>query len=681
VSDDEILIRPVPWQPRPLRLATGRAPRRRVPKLALAVALPIVVAAGFLLAARAVEVQVQPTPDRLAVRGGPQISLGAVRLLLPGRHTVFAEKAGYVSLEAPLEVTRDPRQVARFALERLPGFLSLAVTPADGVRVSVDGTPRGVTPISPLEVSEGEHEVLLQAEGFASFTARVQMAGGGETQHLQATLKPDRAAVSFASDPPGAQVRVDGAPVGATPLTVDLSSGDRRVEVGLEGYEPQSRRIAVMVDVPLRVPVFHLEPRPGRLAVRSEPAGAAVSIGGRFRGETPIELDVAPNVAQVVRLTKAGHRPAEATVTLARGETQAVALTLPAELGEVQIASEPPDADLLIDGQPRGKAGQSLSLTAVPHEIELRLAGFEPHRVTVTPRPGFPQLVRARLQSQAERRAAATPATARSSAGHQMRLLRGGRFQMGASRREPGRRANETLREVELQRPFYIAALEVTNAQFRKWKADHSSGRFGAHDLSGEAQPVVNVTWEQAAEYCNWLSSQEGLPAAYAMRDGKLAPVAPLNTGYRLPTEAEWSRAARYPGEGQLRFPWGNALPAPPRAGNFADESARSLVAVVLQGYDDRFPATAPVGSFPPNGLGLFDLGGNVAEWVNDVYAIPPPDTPVERDPTGPPSGDLHVILGSSFLQGTVSELRLSYRDYGTKTRSDVGFRVARYAE
>ena len=129
------------------------------------------------------------------------------------------------------------------------------------------------------------------------------------------------------------------------------------------------------------------------------------------------------------------------------------------------------------------------------------------------------------------------------------------------------------------------------------------------------------------------------------------------------------------------RFPWGNALPAPPRAGNFADESARSLVAVVLQGYDDRHPATAPVGSFPPNGLGLFDLGGNVAEWVNDVYAIPPPDAPVERDPTWTADGALHVILGSSFLQGTVSELRLSYRDYGTKTRSDVGFRVARYAE
>jgi formylglycine-generating enzyme required for sulfatase activity len=680
VTDDE-LIRPVPWQPHPLRLATEPPLRRRIPRLALAAAVPVALAAGFLLAARAVEVQVQPTPDRLIVRGGLQLSLGTVRLLLPGTHTVFAEKEGYVSLDAPFEVTRDPRQVARFALERLPGLLTLGVTPASGVSVSVDGAPRGVTPLRPLELPEGEHEILLQAEGFAPFTARVRMAGGGNTQQLEATLKPDRAAVSFASDPPGAQVRVDGASVGATPLTVDLTSGNRAVEVGLEGYEPQARRIAVMVDVPLRVPVFHLEPRPGRLSVRSEPPGAAVSIDGRFRGEAPIELDVEARVPHVVRLTRAGHRPAEVTVTLARGETQPVALTLAAEQGEVQVASEPPDADLFVDGQPRGKAGQTLNLSAVAHEIELRRAGYEPHKVTVTPRPGFPQLVRARLQSQAERRAAASPANMRSATGHEMRLLRGGRFQMGASRREPGRRANETLREVELQRPSYISSREVTNAQFRKWKPDHSSGRFGAHDLSVDVLPVVNVTWEQAAEYCNWLSSQEGLPAAYAMRGGKLAAVTPLNTGYRLPTEAEWSRAARYPGEGQLRFPWGNALPAPARAGNFADESARSLVAVVLQGYDDRFPATAPVGSFPPNGLGLFDLGGNVAEWVNDVYSIPPPDAPVERDPAGPKDGDLHLILGSSFLQGTVSELRLSYRDYGTKTRPDVGFRVARYAE
>ena len=135
------------------------------------------------------------------------------------------------------------------------------------------------------------------------------------------------------------------------------------------------------------------------------------------------------------------------------------------------------------------------------------------------------------------------------------------------------------------------------------------------------------------------------------------------------------------PREGPLKYPWGPSLPAPAKAGNFADESARPLVAVVLQGYDDRHPASAPVGTFPPNALGFFDLGGNVAEWVHDVYSIPPVEVPLERDPVGPDPGELHVILGSSFLHGSISELRLAYRDYGTKPRPDVGFRLARYAE
>jgi formylglycine-generating enzyme required for sulfatase activity len=222
---------------------------------------------------------------------------------------------------------------------------------------------------------------------------------------------------------------------------------------------------------------------------------------------------------------------------------------------------------------------------------------------------------------------------------------------------------------------------EVTNAQFRRFQAAHSSGTFSSHNLNAEDQPVVRITWEQAAEYCNWLSAQAGLPAVYAPRGGKLAAVAPIGPGFRLPTEAEWSRAARHGGGGPLKYPWGAALPAPPRSGNYADEAARSIAPAVLQGYDDRYPVSSPVGSFSPNALGFFDLGGNVAEWVHDVYSIPPADAPLERDPAGPAEGDLHVVLGSSFLHGTVTELRLSYRDYSTKPRADVGFRVARYAE
>jgi formylglycine-generating enzyme required for sulfatase activity len=123
-------------------------------------------------------------------------------------------------------------------------------------------------------------------------------------------------------------------------------------------------------------------------------------------------------------------------------------------------------------------------------------------------------------------------------------------------------------------------------------------------------------------------------------------------------------------------------LPVAAGSGNFADISARGLVAQVLSGYDDTFPATAPVGSFGPNERGLAQMGGNVAEWVHDLYTIyPSGSAAVVRDPTGPEEGELHTIRGSSWMDSSISELRFTYRDYGKKARRDLGFRIVRYAE
>jgi formylglycine-generating enzyme required for sulfatase activity len=676
----EDLVHPAAYRPRPLPLGVEKRAARRLPWRVMAAAVFVLLPAGFLFGARLVEVRVEPEPERLSVRGLPHLGWGRTRLLLPGGYTVRAQRAGYRPLEAPLAVTADRRQVARFVMERLPGRVAVEASPARGVRVFVDAVERGTTPLEPLEVPAGEHELALRAEGYLPFTTRLTVAGGGEQQTLRATLVPDRAPVSFASEPAGAIVRVDGAEVGRTPLTVDLSSGARAVTVTLAGYAPAGRTIRVVAEKPLSVPPFRLEPQPGRLRLASDPPGAAVSVDGEFRGETPVEITVSPQREHAVRLTKAGHEAAEAKVTLGLGEERALSLVLPARLGDVEVSAEPADAEVVVDGEVRGHARQTLRLTAVAHEIEVRRSGYEPHRVTITPRPDFPQAVKVRLRRLGEPKVARPPRLI--ARGHELRLLGAGRFQMGASRREPGRRANEVLREVELQRPAYLSVAEVTNAQFRRFQAAHSSGRFSHHDLDGDAQPVVRVTWEQAAEYCNWLSAQEGLPPVYANQGGKFVATQPVGVGFRLPTEAEWSRAARYPSQGgPLKYPWGGSLPVPPGSGNYADESARPVASVVLQGYDDRYPVSSPVGSFRPNALGFYDLGGNVAEWVNDVYAIPPAEAPLERDPVGPASGDLHVVLGSSYLQGTVTELRLSYRDYATKPRPDVGFRVARYAE
>ena len=91
--------------------------------------------------------------------------------------------------------------------------------------------------------------------------------------------------------------------------------------------------------------------------------------------------------------------------------------------------------------------------------------------------------------------------------------------------------------------------------------------------------------------------------------------------------------------------------------------------------------SSQPIGSYPTGRgpFGHYDVAGNVAEWVNDFYEIPGTEAVV--DPLGPDSGEYRVIRGSSWMHGTITDLRISFRDYGLEGRQDLGFRIARFAE
>ena len=192
---------------------------------------------------------------------------------------------------------------------------------------------------------------------------------------------------------------------------------------------------------------------------------------------------------------------------------------------------------------------------------------------------------------------------------------------------------------------FDLAACQVTNADFDRF-VEASGGREtpfrrdpSFHD---PRQPVVGVSWFEAVKYCEWLSRVTG-------------------DDYRLPTEAEWERAARGGVEGGT-YPWGDVLPNS------------------LPDYENRWKnGPEPVARHAPHGFGLYDIGENVHEWCSDWYQADYYTFSPERNPRGPEGGQRRASRGGSWrhhIKVTRCAARSSippqfqYADYG--------FRVAR---
>ena len=405
-----------------------------------------------------------------------------------------------------------------------------------------------------------------------------------------------------------------------------------------------------------------------------------MTVGGMYAGVTPLEVGLDADKPLAVHVFKVGYAPRNLTIELASGQRRTIEVKLTALTGDLSVETRPKDAELWIDNEHRGSASGVFTLAAAPHTVEIRKEGYAGFRKTIVPQPGLTQQLNVELLTLEEARLERLKQVRTTGQGQELVLLSPGKLRMGASRREPGRRANEVIRDVELTRLFYLSRHEVTNGQFRVFAKGHSSGQFENRDLDQDNQPVVGVSWHEAALYCNWLSEQDGLQPFYQEEFGKAVGFNSKALGYRLPTEAEWAWSARHVGDTDLlRFPWGDHLPPPDRHGNYADQSAVHTVGRIIFGYNDNYITSAPVGTFPPNDKGVYDLGGNVAEWVHDFYEIP--DGSYVVDPLGPRQGEYHVIRGASWMHGTVSDLRLSGRDYGIDGRPDIGFRIARFAE
>ena len=662
---------------------------RTLRRVVLGVFVLLLLAVGFVLLATPIVIQVTPPPERLSVEGfPPALSIGGRRLALPGQYTVTAEHSGYRPLQETIVVAADGFQQFNLQLEELPGRVSFELQPDVPFRLFVDETEVTVDDKGLVELASGDYRLRIETERYLPVETTLAVAGKGQAQQVTHVLQPAWARARIDSNPAGASIQVDGESLGVTPLETELLQGERRLQLRLEKYQDLSVALQVTAGVDLLPEVFQLQPADGHLRLSSEPAAASVSVDGVFQGVTPLSLSLASGVEHTLRVTKPGYKRLDQQITLAADERQALDLRLRPQYGIVFVTARPADAKLQVDGRDVGKATQRLQLTTRRHTLKFSKPGYATKTVTVTPRSGTSQNVDVTLvtaeQARSSQRTASTPALITSPAGQQLRLLRPqGSFRMGASRREAGRRANESNRLIALSRPFYLASREVSNGEFRQFKAQHNSGSAEGVSLNSDDQPVVNVSWDDAARYCNWLSKRAGLPPAYKETNGKLRAVQPMTTGFRLPSEAEWAYVARrHTHQTEQRYPWRGSFPPTGVTGNFADVSIADTLANTVPDYNDGHRVAAAVGSYRPRPDGFYDLGGNVAEWMHDYYRVYPGEVDkLVRDPLGPSSGDHHVVRDSSWRQGTITELRLSYRDYSRVPRPDLGFRIARYAE
>ena len=232
-------------------------------------------------------------------------------------------------------------------------------------------------------------------------------------------------------------------------------------------------------------------------------------------------------------------------------------------------------------------------------------------------------------------------------------LIKGGSFAMGSPEDEPWRSADETRHTVTVS-DFYMSPYEVRQSEYAAVMGSNPS------NFSGDDLPVENVSWLDAVAFCNALSEKENLTPAYTV-DGETVTWDRSANGYRLPTEAEWEYACR----AGTTTPFNTETSISPEESNYYGHYPYEIEDNYFsQGNLSTKPGeyrqmTVAVDSFSPNAWGLYNMHGNVSEWVWDYYGEY--STTVQTDPTGPETGTRRVYRGGGW-NDFAKNLRSAYR-------------------
>jgi formylglycine-generating enzyme required for sulfatase activity/serine/threonine protein kinase len=524
--------------------------------------------------------------------------------------------------------------------------------------------------------------------------------------HREQSMADLRLHATIRTEPPDALV-VLGDHAQKTPATFDeLEPREYKLRIMNPGYEPVETTVDLRAKHSVELPVFHLARSKGTLEIQSDPPGAHFSLwsedGQVSRdGVTPQRVVDLPT-GKYSAIVRRGDWEANDTIEIQRGATARKSFLFVNAM--TNITSEPSGAEIVVDGKPRGRTPLKIELPARAHEVGAHLDGWAEQRqqfviapqkenaahfvfangsVKITSAPGGATVIAHGRElgqtplvieevkpgnvSYELRLSGYKPGSVTGKVEPQQQAFLAARLEKGLTP-EPGQPWTNSLGMKFV--PLGEIRISVWETRVQDYDAfcAATGRRRDVPDFKQDAtHPVVKVNWFDANAFCKWLTNKE--------REENLVEDRQL---YRLPSDREWSAAAGLPNEGgttpeardgkiKNEFPWGKQWPPSSGAGNYADRSAKLRGGGAIENYSDNFAQTSPAGSFKPNALGLYDLGGNVWEWCAEGY----------KGNVAAAGRDWGVLRGGSWATSNRLELQSSYRNVVDRNERDViyGFR------
>ncbi|VAX08079.1 Serine/threonine kinase [hydrothermal vent metagenome] len=567
-----------------------------------------------------------------------------------------------------IHITAASEKVIEVKLAPKPGRIIVSTLPQDeNTTWNIDGKLVAVSRSLDHELRPDHYQLRIDSK-FRMPIEQDIVIKPDETQHLAVTLPTFTSTLKITSKPLKANIYLDNELIGTSPLSMDKPGGSYEVKIVLDGFKILRETVELTNENLQVARHYFLEPQQGMITINVQPDGGSLLIGGEPKKPGDISIDA--NSTYTIRYQKPGYFGFLKKVKLKPGETKEFNINLKREYGEVSITSKP-EAEVFVTGKSQGFTPLTLRLPAISQKISLKKTGYRTVTNTLIPTSKKPHVIKAVLLTEFDARQKNGKPSFAQTLGIDMRPFAPSAFTMGSPPNEQGRRRNEFQIPVSFSRNIWVSRHEITEAQFQRFDPNSKKSTL----------PKTSISWMQAAAFCNWLSQQEGLPKFYNIKNGRVDGYNISANGYRLLTEAEWEwLAAKAKRSKKTRFVWGDMERIPHDVGNLSDKSNKGKQPFYLADYSDSFPALAPVGSFKADRIGLFDMAGNVSEWVNDKYSNTPVDTSINHvDYQGATRGINHVFKGANYTSGRISRLRTAYRESSDTASDTIGFRVARY--